>query len=290
MSDWDKSVGVVVSEIKMMEASAKNYYWLLEGPSDIKFLSPRKPEGIELILSGGKRNVIGAVTALASDRVIKRILGIVDADIDWLLTEHNRHPNIITTDPRDLEGLLLRSSAYVKVLAEFSDEKKVRQFEALQSCDVRSYVRDVASFFGRIRAVNDLVGKVSLKKFKPQSFMISGKWKYDQDAAIIAAVKKGVCPTTEELVERINQLPSVDCWNYVRGHDAVNILTGGLLTEIGRGSSLDASRVESVLRAGIDDAEYHQTQLYQRLSAWQTSRISGKEKSNTVEAQSEINL
>ncbi|WKW33938.1 DUF4435 domain-containing protein [Pseudomonas viridiflava] len=146
MSDWDKTVGVVVSEIKMMETSSKGYYWLVEGPSDIKFLSPRKPECIELILSGGKRNVIGAVEALASEKVIKRVLGIVDADIDWLLVEVERHPSIITTDPRDLEGVLLRSSAYTKVLAEFSDDSKVRRFEASRSCDVRTYVRDVASF------------------------------------------------------------------------------------------------------------------------------------------------
>ncbi|AGZ37137.1 MAG: DUF4435 domain-containing protein [Pseudomonas sp.] len=273
MSDWDKSVGVIVSEIKMMEASAKSHYWLLEGPSDIKFLSPRKPAGIELILSGGKRNVIGAVKALASDRVIKRILGVVDADIDWLFTEEEKHPNIIATDPRDLEGLLLRSSAYAKVLAEFADEKKVRLFEGSRACDVRSYVRDISSFFGKIRAVNDLVGLVSLKKFKPQSFMVAGKWEYNREAAIAAAVKKGVCSTAEELIDRMAQLPAVDCWNYVRGHDAVNILTGGLLSEIGRGAPLDASRIESVLRAGIDDAEYQKTQLYQRLTEWQTSRV-----------------
>lgn len=274
MSEWDKSIGVVVSEIMMMEASARSHYWLLEGPSDIKFLSPRTPPETELILSGGKRNVIGAVTALATSKVIDRILGIVDADIDWLLTDYQRHQNIITTDPRDLEGLLLRSSAYLKVLAEFADPEKVRQFESKHSCDVRSYVRDAASFFGKIRATNDLSGQVSLKKFKPQAFMHADRWDYDYEAAIAAAVRKGVCATAEELTERINQLPEVDCWNYVRGHDAVNILTGGLVSEIGRGYPLDASRIESVLRAGIDDAEYRQTQLYQRLYAWQTSRAS----------------
>lgn len=276
MNDWDKNPGILISEIKMMEASAKNYYWLIEGPSDLRFFTPRRPDNIQLIISGGKRNVIDTINKLSNDTIIKKLLGIVDADIDWLLEEPERHPNIITTDPRDIEGLLIRSSAYKKVLAEFADPAKIRAFEFSKNCDIKDYIKTTASFFGKIRAVNDLTNKVSLKKFKPQSFMRKDEWKYDLDSAIHSAVNKGVSASSEELYERIKKLPTADCWHYVRGHDAINIFTGGLVTEIGRGGHVDASRIESVLRAGIDEAEYKETKLFKELSTWVNTNIDGK--------------
>ena len=274
MSDWDKNVGVIVSEIMMMDASSKALYWLLEGPGDIRFFSSRKREGVELIVSGGKRNVIGSIQALSTEPVCERLLGIVDADIDWLLPNQPRPANVITTDPRDLEGVLLRSGAYFKVLAEFADAKKIKNFESRKGCTVLEYLRDISVFFGRIRAVNDLNKCVSLKKFKPQSFMLKGTWEYDLKSALISAVSKGVSDTVEELEKQMLLLPDVFIWNYVRGHDAVNIIAGGLISELGAGGGVDSGRVESVLRSGIDEAEFVETKLHKMMTEWHDSRPS----------------
>lgn len=274
MTEWDKSIGVVVAEIKMMDASSKGLYWLVEGPSDIRFFSSRVTSDIQLVVGGGKRNVIGAIAALSTDPVNNRILGIVDSDIDWLMPEYVSRENIIATDPRDLEGLLLRSSAYNKVLAEFADAQKVQRFETLNGCSVLEYVAGVARCFGQIRAVNDLNTSVSLKKFKPQSFMDKVGWKYRIDEAFQVAVDKGVCSSVDELQQKIQKLPDVDIWNYVRGHDAVNIFVGGLLSELGRGGKIDGERLGLVLRSGIDEAEYTSTKLYQSIIAWHEMRQS----------------
>ncbi|OPA91731.1 hypothetical protein BFW87_19105 [Pseudomonas fluorescens] len=272
MSEWDKNVGVLVAEIKMMEASYKGFYWLVEGPSDIRFFSTRKRENVELVVAGGKKNVVGAILALSTEPVNSRILGIVDADIDWLIPGYVRPDNVITTDPRDLEGVLLRSGAYFKVLAEFADPSKVNAFEARHKCTVLDYVRNISMFFGRIRAVNDLNFCVSLKKYKPQTFMHKGAWIYDFEWALKVAIEKGVCDTVEELKQKMESLPEVDIWNYVRGHDAVNIFAGGLLAELNRGTKVDSDRVELVLRSGIDEAEYSQTKLHKMIDAWHTSK------------------
>ncbi|WP_064119815.1 DUF4435 domain-containing protein [Pseudomonas fluorescens] len=272
MNDWDKNVGIIVSEIIMMETSSKGLYWLLEGPSDIRFFEARKRPEVELIVSGGKRNVIGSIQALNENPVSERMLGIVDADIDWLLEVGSMPSNVITTDPRDLEGVLLRSSAYIKVLAEFSDPVKVKAFEERKKCTVLEYVRDVAMHFGKIRAVNDLNGGVSLRKFGPQAFMQKGAWVYDVESAIRTAVEKGVCVSVDDLNAKVQGLPEVDPWSYVRGHDAVNILAGGMVSEIGRGGKVDSDRIESVLRSGIEEVEFRETKLHRSIAAWHLSR------------------
>ncbi|MDU8604687.1 DUF4435 domain-containing protein [Pseudomonas syringae group sp. 247E2] len=268
MIAWNRTVGDIVSEIKMMQTSFKGFFWLVEGPSDIRFFTSRKFANVELIVGGGKLNVVNSVKALSRENDGFKVLGIVDADYDWLIRSEHRPNNIITTDPRDLEGVLIRSSAFDKVLSEYADEAKVKEFEQKNKCTVREYLHDLSVFFGRIRAFNDIARKVDLKKLKPQRFMEKGKWSYDFDDVLSVSVSLGVSASVEELIKGMYALPEVESWNYVRGHDAVDIFAGGLLTELGRGVKLDAFMIESVLRVGIQDHEYYDTKLYKSISGW----------------------
>lgn len=272
MTAWNRDVGNIIAEIKMMMADFSGYFWIVEGPSDQRFFNSRAKEDIALIVAGGKRNVINAVQRLESDPAPAKVLGIVDADIDWLMPLQNRPTNIVSTDPRDLEGILLRSSAFVKVLAEYADSKKVAAFEQRTGKPVIKHIHDTATFFGKIRAVGDLYGRASLKKFKPQGSLVKGTWSYDTELALNIAVGYGVSDSVANLKHEISTLPNADDWCYVRGHDAVNIFTAGLLSEIGRGASVDDARVDSLLRAGIEEHEYQASTLYNSLNNWYLSQ------------------
>ena len=272
MNIWNRSVGDIVAEIKMMEADSKSFYWLLEGPSDIRFFTTRTPDRIKLIASGGKRNVVGAITALINDQLNSKILGVVDADYDWLVSPEQRPQNIVTTDPRDLEGVLLRSGAFNKVVAEYACAEKIASFKSEVGVGLLEYIHDVALFFGKIRAVNDLGLRVNLKGFLPQRFVNLQLWSYDYEAVLAEAIRVGVASTLEELLSRMDDLPSVGTWHYVRGHDAVNIFTGGLMSRIGSNGNINCADVASMLRIGIEDVEYERTELYQSLSHWIVSK------------------
>lgn len=270
MSSWDKSVGDVISEIKMMGTNFKGFYWLVEGPSDIRFFTSRKKADVEIIAAGGKYNVIQAMRELDGDPIKSRVLGIVDADIEWLIPDRDRPEGVISTDPRDIEGMLIRSTALNKLLAEYADPEKILSFELGKKTSVREYVHDVAELFGKVRAANELFRKVKLKKLKPQIFISKDSWEYDFEQAMEFCVRLGAFESVEDLRTRISLLPHMDDWHYVRGHDAVNILTGGLIKQFGRGGTIDEARVESALRLGIEEYEYQSTNLYQSLEAWYT--------------------
>lgn len=274
MSSWDRSIGDIIAEIKMTETDFNGFYWLVEGPSDTRFFEHRKYSNIEIIPAGGKRNVIGVIRDLHDDPVNSKILGIVDADIDWLIPTPQRPSNIISTDPRDLEGILLRSRSLDKLLSEYAEPKKISAFEARMGKTVREYIHDTSDFFGKIRAANDLHKGISLKKnFRPQIFIKKDKWEYDFDAALKNCVDRGVADSTESLKDLIEKLPQDKYWHYVRGHDAVNILTGGLIKEIGRGGLIDDSRIESALRIGIEDEEYKASKIYEELERWKAEKF-----------------
>ncbi len=271
MNPWNKNVGIIIAEIMMLKSDFQGFFWLVEGPSDIRFFQHRKFDDVELVVAGGKRNVIDAIAALQTDTVNSRVLGIVDADIDWLVPIQSRPSNIISTDPRDLEGLLLRSKSLEKVLSEYGDPKKINDFEARRGKTVREHIRELSEQFGKIRAANVLNRDVALKCLKPQNFILSTTWDYNFDEVIDFCLSRGVADTAEDLNNMISALPSTHDWNYVRGHDAVSILVGGLMKEIGSLSKVDNSRVESALRVGIEDEEYRQSKIYSDLSAWRAT-------------------
>jgi hypothetical protein len=268
MSEWNKCVGEIIAELRMMQTSFKGFFWLVEGPSDIRFFTTRKNRNVELIAAGGKTNIINTIRKLQEDPINTKILGIVDSDIDWLIPQPERPSNIISTDPRDIEGMLLRSTALDKILSEYAEPEKIHKFEQKAGKTVREYIHDTSEFFGKIRAVNELKGKVSLRKLKPQIFIMKNSWSYDFDAALKFTIDRGVCTSTDELLSLISNLPTMDQWYYVRGHDAVNILTGGLLKEIGRGTPIYDSMIESMLRVGIEEHEYHESNLYRAIENW----------------------
>ncbi|MFM4941943.1 DUF4435 domain-containing protein [Aeromonas bivalvium] len=267
MNAWNKDPGIIISELKMMQASHNRYFWLVEGPSDNKFFSLRKYDDVELIISGGKRNIIKAIEQIQSDPLYKKTIGIVDSDADWLL-KINHHKNIITTDPRDIEGILLRSKSLDKVLVEYGDKEKINSFQQREKISVREFIHETSTFFGKIRAVNDLSRNVCLKKLKPQIFIDEKYWSYDYKAVLDFCVHKmNICPSVEELILNINNLPNPAPWHYVRGHDAINILVGGFIKEIGS-VCIDEAKLQAALRIGLEDDEYKSTNLYKNILTW----------------------
>lgn len=275
MTAWNRDVGDIIAEIKMMVTDFSGFFWILEGPSDQKFFNSRVDKNISLIVAGGKRNVINAVKKLEVDTEKVKVLGIVDADIEWLIPIQDRPINLISTEPRDLEGMLLRSSAFHKVLAEYADAKKIQTFEKKINKSLLMHIHDSATLFGKIRAVNDIHNRTLLKKFRPQCALVKGAWLYDPEVAFRIAVNYGVSESVDTLKREINELPNANNWYYVRGHDAVNILTAGLLSEITNGTFVDDARVDSVLRAGFEEHEYQASSLYKSLNEWSFGTMEG---------------
>jgi hypothetical protein len=263
-----REVGDIISEINMtIAAEPKSIFWLLEGVTDIRFFKPRIGGDTTLIDCNGKYKLIEVVKRINSSRALQNIIvmGIVDNDYDWL-TGYLLPDNVISTEPRDLEGVLLRANCIESVLAEYADTTAVNQFTKINGSIVDA-VLSRAMIFGKIRAANSLTTKVSLKEFKPIQFF-KENWVYDEDAALARAVRLGVCSNLEDLKAVIANLPEAPAWHYVRGHDAVDILCGGLLSVLGGRKGVCAAHIEPVLRQSFSDADYLKTEIYRSSRLW----------------------
>lgn len=267
-----REVGDLISEINMMLAvNQDSIFWLLEGITDVKFFKTRVAASVTLIECSGKYKLLNTMNRISSVNSLKHfpVLGIVDNDYDWL--QGIVHPdNVVCTEPRDLEGILIRANCLECVLSEFGNPTLIRKFVDREGPVIEA-ILSRALLFGKIRAVNSLRDQVCLKAFKPMQFFEKG-WTYNYASALTRAVRLGVADTVENLERLVAALPICDPWHYVRGHDAIDILCGGLMGTLGDKGGVGPSQIEPVLRQSLSAAQFKATHVHTATAAWHDRR------------------
>ena len=268
MKALEKSAGDGASEILMSLQNWSGSFLVGEGPSDYKFWLARRSDQCEVIIATGRFQVEHALQML-NQNGIAGTLGVVDDDSDTLTAKVLAIPNVISTEPRELEGIQIRSSALEHVLSELGDAGKIENFLRDEPPSVREAIVRRAELFGRIHWLNAISSaKVCLEALKPQRFCDVGTWTYDERRIKDEAVRLGVRPNIETLELDLAALPSEDRWLVCRGHDLVSILVGGLLSVLGNGSARNDA-VASFLRVGFSDSAFLASLLFQRTNDWE---------------------
>lgn len=266
-----REVGDLISEINMMLAVNQNsVFWLVEGITDVKFFKTRVNDSITLIECSGKYKLLNTIRRISQVSALQDlpVLGIVDNDYDWL--QRIVHPdNVVCTEPRDLEGILIRANCLECVLSEFGNLSLIKRFTDSEG-PVIDAILARALIFGKIRAVNSLNHQVCLKAFKPMQFFKQG-WTYDYNATLLRAVRLGVADSVETLELQIQGLPESDPWHYVRGHDAIDILCGGLMGTLGD-RAVGPPQIEPVLRQSLSATQFEATHVHRASASWHASK------------------
>lgn len=113
-----RNVGDVVAELLMSRSAFSGSLLVLEGDDDVKFWKARTPghRECQFVIAGSKPTVSGAV-AIADTLKQTGILGVVDDDYDSLLELPIPSANLVRTETRDLETLLLSSFFHLRRLS-----------------------------------------------------------------------------------------------------------------------------------------------------------------------------
>jgi Protein of unknown function (DUF4435) len=263
-----RSAGDVASEIAMSRLNWKGSFLMVEGPSDSKFWKPRKHESCDIVLATGRDQVLGAAQIIARAG-LDGVLGIVDDDFDTLTGNVHNVPNVLNTEPRDLEGMLLRSRALDKVLAEYADAQQTKSFLASEPPSVLDALLRRAEFFGKLRLINYLSRKpVSLRALRPPRFRVQNTWTYDEAAIVAEAIRLGMGPDAATITQNISALSPASPWHLCRGHDLLLILADGIKTTLGR-DELSEETLSMCLRSGFEEHELRASRLWAEIEAWE---------------------
>ncbi|EEG30301.1 hypothetical protein CLOSTMETH_02032 [[Clostridium] methylpentosum DSM 5476] len=265
----------ILAEAKMMYQDCHETYILVEGQTDKTFfdvLMGRQSNIRFRPVSGWER--VHKTILLAQKERFNNILGIIDKDFHVLLhdgvTENNQ---LFFTDSNDIEMMLFNSVSLEKFLAIYADQNKLNA-----GGKPRNRILNAASCLGALRVVS-LVNRYNLRfdGFECKDFIDRNTLLPDSKKLIKKITQRTISngtsvSVTEEVLEsQASDLMQVyyphDLCN---GHDVLDIL-GIAMTKCF--SSLPATQynpdtIFGYLLMGYSDNEFHETQLYNKLTMW----------------------
>lgn len=265
-SAWSRTASDLLAEILMAATNHAGSFLVVEGPSDERFLGLKVGDDVYFVQAGGKETCINTVRILNSAARQFPYLVIADEDYDWIQPE--REPNLILTDTRDIEAILLRSSALDALMLELGDKSRMTAFLQHSGTSIRDAVLSRASFFGRVRTLG-FIKSICMKSIKPSRFC-QQDWTYDVNACAQACVLLGLADNVESLMDSANALNAPSDWHFARGHDLIDILIGGFV-HVFSGKAPMRDHVEALLRQSMQRDEFEATHLYRRVSEWEAS-------------------
>ncbi len=260
----------VVVEVLMTRMGFAGTLLLVEGDDDSRFFRGRiDKDACDVVIAGGKLSVIGSIQRLDAQH-FRGALGVCDDDCASLDGNPSASPNLILTECRDLDALLVQSPALERVLAEYGDKNAILKLEAAKG-PVRNILTKLALPFGRLRwlSTRDGLG-IDFDALTPFRF-IKPDWSFnagDLTSAAAAQLKE----SPHDLDARVSALPAVDPWLACQGHDLLAILAIGL----GKGGALGSRNpgsktIASMLRASLDSAHWLTSLLATEIRRWEAA-------------------
>lgn len=265
-------------------------FLFVEGISDSKFfkkfLNTRR---CRILYGKSKQIVLEALRILNQDesfnRQIKRYLALVDRDYDLILGREIHDPNLIYTDTRDLECLLIASPALEKLLTEhISANPALKNLNIFTKANgsVREAIIKIAEPIGLLRLYSVKMKKnLNFEDLNYLEFMQLDLSNFiiDTKTMLIQILrKKGVQQFSEitiraEIETIKEEIPSdfQDPFQICSGHDLTNILAI-LLRELFNCSWIRSNFIlEKELRLAYESAFFEQTDNYRILLNWESN-------------------
>lgn len=279
------SVEELITELSMTYSF--RMHLLVEGDDDRKFFNAAL-KGID------KVNVVccwGADTVSSTIREIDRFrkssqflptLGIIDRDYRMVLGILYASPNLLTSDLRDLECMMIGSPAFEAVLSEFGSAKKIGAFGGTDS--VARATINSASHIGKLRFLSQRKGlnvsfqlldisKILDRKYlsiDPKALLNhlnarqggNGSRMSDDD---LAKADSACADAKYGRQEPYFKHPLLLC----RGHDLMELLAVAFRSTLGSRSAAESSRenVESLFRLSYV-AHFRNSQLATSIESW----------------------
>lgn len=278
------SVDELITELAMTYSF--RMHLLVEGDDDRKFFCAAL-KGID------KVNVVccwGADSVTSTIREIDRIressqfpptLGIIDRDYRMVLGILYHSPNLLTSDLRDLECMMIGSPAFEAVLSEFGSAKKIGAFGGTDL--VARATIDSVSQIGKLRFHSQRKGlNVSFQLLDISKILDRKSLSIDPNALLTHLnARQGITGSSMsngDLAEADNACADAKCEQepyfkhpllLCRGHDLMELLAFAFRSTLGSRSAAESCRenVESLFRLSYV-AHFRNSQLATSIESW----------------------
>jgi hypothetical protein len=268
------SASDISNQISMLRSAFKGPIIVVEGITDSrlygKFIDRCEAR---IIVAHSKDNVKRSVAEVYGRRNDRKVLGIMDADLDRMNGVKYKPPMFVC-DERDQETMIISSGALEDLLIEYGDHDLLENFE-----EKFGSVRDVLA---RASYPIGLLMYISLKYSIGLSFrdldyrrfinsrnltidvrkMVDEVFYHSQNKSFSKADLMDLISAEEEMLD--------DPWIAIRGHDAVAILLIGLSNVFGayNCSGMDEGRLSGALRLAYGPIYFRESDLFRDVKKW----------------------
>ncbi|MDR1954379.1 MAG: DUF4435 domain-containing protein [Candidatus Methanoplasma sp.] len=264
----------IANSISMLRSFHKGPILVVEGVTDNRLFGKFvDKDNVKIVSAFSKENVKRSVAEVWGTRGDKRVIGILDADLDRLYGR-TYSPPLFITDKRDLESMMMSTGALKDVLTEYADPELLEKFEKRYGRTEDALTRS-AYPIGLLMFISmrDKLG-LSFKNLDYSFFIDARTLAIDVRMMIEEVFSRSVNIGIgkKELADMIAEEEEVldDPWVAVRGHDAVSVLAIGLSETFGdyNGRSLKSGQVSGALRLAFNYGYFEGTDLYRDTVKW----------------------
>ena len=264
----------ISNTISMMRTGFDGTILVVEGVTDSRLYGKFVDRSdVRLIVAHSKDKVRTSVNMINEKRGDRRVIGIIDSDLDRLKHRRPKGP-VFMTDCRDAESMMIASDALEDVLAEYGDPQQLALFES-KFGDVRTRLMEGAYPIGLMMYVSDRNGLgMSFKSLDFRTFID----RRDLGCDTKAMIKESVSNTNSDRISPKHASRLLDeemgmghdPKEVCRGHDLVNVLLIGLRDNFGASNArhLREGELGGALRLAYDDEVFAKTQLYRDTKEW----------------------
>jgi len=212
----------------------------------------------------GRDNVLELLRLLKAERM-PGVLALVDRDHDYLDSRTSYDENMIVSRTRDMEGMLLQSSALEKVLHEYQTGT------TFVTDSIRPLLVRLAQPLGYLRWISFKNGwALDFKKLRYRNFIDRDKreCRVPEMCREVIFQTRGFARSGEELEAEINRAFDArhDPWQVAQGHDLVGVLAALLSSPAGQIARED---LERGLRLAFSEEHFKSAPLFDLICAWQ---------------------
>lgn len=260
-----------VANTAMMLKTDDSLVLVVEGITDRRLYGKFIDPSVKIVIAHSKTNVKESVKIASSRWKCKYVIGIVDADLDYIKGNKNAE-NIFLTDTRDSETMMLKSDAFEDVIAEFGDSEKIQIYEKALG-RIKDNVLKSSYAIGIMMYLSEKYGwNMSFKNLDFGFFVDRKSMRLDVRKMVQSLVYSSLSEKSKEIQKILEAelKQPIDSWKVCRGHDAMTILAMGLKNNFGSWNCkyMNGESLSGNFRLAFDKGDMMTTELFKKSLEW----------------------
>ena len=263
----------VANTVMMLATAFDGTIAVVEGVTDRRLYGKFfDKENVEIVIAHSKSNVRNTIRETYRERKFRRVVGIIDADLDRL-TGKAHHAPLFLTDARDCEGMMMDSKAFDDILDEYGDRDRMDRFTDSHG-SIKKAIMSAAYPIGLLMYLSDAKGLgLSFKELDYEYFIDRKSLKCDVKRMIESIMSRSRAArhiSVKNIFQMIMMEEEHDKKDVCRGHDLMAVMAIGLRYIFGASNSrsLNDDILSGSFRLAYDRDDLEATMLYKESSEW----------------------